>query len=206
MKLSGMITNILLVFAVGVSYLIWGTDLLTLTSNEKLSNTIQLWACTGALISAGYVILSYVTTNEAFVASQKPILSIAAGTFPQTIVRDRESNEEVHATQINYSNPSNNAFYDLNISLMVESGPHQADLSDLFKSNMYLGPHDTRQRNFITKDILLKKNFNIDRFSSEGKEIHMELGFSYTFLGKLESVSVQGYIWSPNRQVWDIET
>ncbi|MGR3173902.1 MAG: hypothetical protein ACUZ8N_04820 [Candidatus Scalindua sp.] len=41
---------------------------------------------------------------------------------------------------------------------------------------------------------------------SEGKEINMELGFSYTFLGKPESVSAQRYIWSPIRQAWEIET
>lgn len=68
---------------------------------------------------------------------------------------------------------------------------------------MYLGSHDTRQKNFITKDILLEKGFNMD---SEGKEINMELGFSYTFLGKPESVSAQRYIWSPIRQAWEIET
>lgn len=114
MKLSGILTTILLVFAVVASYIIWGTDLLILTGNDNLSNTIQLWACTGALISAVYVISSYITTNKAFVASQKPILSIVVVQFPQKIVRDHVSNEEVHASQIKYFNPSNNAFYDLN--------------------------------------------------------------------------------------------
>lgn len=206
MRFSTFTTVILIIAPIILTLVIWGSQILDLNDAEKFSNTIQLWACAGALISAIYIISSYITTNKAFIHSQKPILTISAGQHPQKIVRDRESNEEVHATQIVYANVSNNPFYDLTLSIKIICGHIETDISDIFKPKMYLGPHDSRNRNFITKDILQEKGFNLDRQSSEGKQIIMQLGFSYTFLSKPEAIKAQSYTWSPTRQAWDIET
>jgi hypothetical protein len=200
-----ILTFIIGLVSAGLIYAIWGGSM-QLDDHQKFSNTIQLMACAGAFISVVYVISSYITTNKAFISSQKPILSIRAGKFPQTVVRDNNFNEKVQVTRIDYMNPSNNAFYDLTISVQVLCGSVEVVLNDLFKPSMYLGPHDSRNRNFVTEDILLEKGFNLERQLAQGKQVSLQLGFTYTFLGKQESVKAQTYIWSPVRQAWEIET
>lgn len=181
---------IFIIFAVIMSCIIWGTDLLSILEDKKLSNNIQLWVCIGGLISVIYVIPSYIIKNEVDILNLKPILSL--------IVLNSNSKDSIHSTIIDYKNYSSNVFDDLTITVKAIVGKHSVSINDALESdmcNIYLGPHDYRTNRFITRDVLSKKGFDIDKIYREGKEINIGLSFKYTFLGKSKEKTVQSYAW-----------
>ena len=169
----------------------------TTIASGIVSNIIQIWICVAALISAIFIIYSYIQTNLAFVLSQKPHLLLIV------LERTNKGTPPAHLTQIHYENKSNNPFYDLNISVKISTQNTTVDLSDIFSPNMYMAVGDKRDWTFDTKKQLLQRGFDIDATVRANKTIILLLEYSFSFNNKKEIIKVQEYIWKKNG--WSIK-
>jgi hypothetical protein len=158
---------------------------------DIISDAIQIWICVGAFISVAYVIPSYLQTNWAFILSQKPALLLQA--------IDNLSTSE-HFTRIHYENCSNNPFYDLSIFVKVTTSHTKVDLSDLFTKNMYMAPHDSRDRMFSTVNELKKRGFDLISSAQQNQEIILSIAYEFTYNRKTEVINVQEYFWDTSNQ------
>ncbi len=149
---------------------------------DRITATIQTWACIAASISASFVIHSYILTNRTFVDSRRPALLLQ-------IVEGQPR------TRVHYENRSGNPFRDLTIKMSLKAGPVSIDLGDLFSSKMYMAPWDTRDRRFETRQELAKRGFDLDAAVAANTEIVLSLEYQYTFNGKVESIKTQDYVW-----------
>jgi hypothetical protein len=185
-----------LLAAVG-SWAIVYCDALELRSSEVVSSLIAVIATLGALISATFVVASYLQTNKAYVESQRPHLL--------TFVENKKYEESGEPLSIiHYHNITNNRFNDLTISVKVESGNRIYDLSYFFRKNMAMIGQDRRQRSFKPAEELIKAGLNLQETSSSGKEVKLIVGYGYTFNGVVDNVNAQQYRWDAIDQLWEI--
>lgn len=188
-----IITIALIIIGIGVTLFVLNTKI----KSDIVSNIIQIWMCVAALISVVFVISSYIQTNQAFIASQRPHLLLIARGGPN------QNNPAMHMTQIHYENKSNNPFYDLNILVRVSTQNTLVDLGNLFSPNMYMAVHDVRDRNFDTRLELSQRGFDIGAAVRANQTIILSLVYTFLFNNKKESIKVQEYIWQNGN--WSIK-
>jgi hypothetical protein len=186
---------------VGGSAAIWlATACIGLKTSEIISAEIALLGTLGALISAAYVVCSYLQTNMAYRESQRPqlLVQIESQNLPVSL----EDPTIVPLSLVHYRNITNNQFKDLNINLLVHASNRIIDISDLFKRNMTMIGHDSRVRRFRPDGILLERGVDIQSIASAGNEVILKIGYDYSFFRKTEKVECQDYKWDPNLQQW----
>lgn len=166
---------------------------LDLTDSERLQFIINVFAACAAVISAIFVIWSYIFTNEAFRLSQKPQLLVQLtndqNNFSQTIFR--------------YINVTRNAFDDLAFTIEVKTPSKRVDMSDLFTRKMYMAGRDDRTRRFNSDTELKNRDIDLARETSAGNEVRLTIKYTFTFLGEQQSVLAQEYKWI-DKQGWNL--
>lgn len=196
-KVTVSIVVFLVLLAAAGSWAIVYCDSLELKPNEVVSSLIAVIASLGALVSATFVVASYLQTNKAYVESQRPHLLILVESL-----KNSDSGEPI--SRIHYHNITNNRFKDLTISLKVESDNRTYDLSHLFRKCMTMIGQDRRQRSFKPVEELGKAGLNLQETSSSGKEVKLMVGYEYTFNGVVDIVNAQQYRWDASSQMWEI--
>ncbi len=196
-KITASIVIFLVLLAAVGSWAIVYCDALELRPNEVVSSLIAVIASLGALISATFVVASYLQTNKAYVESQRPHLLILVESL-----KHNESGQPM--SRILYHNITNNRFNDLTISVRIESDNKAYDLSHLFRKNMTMIGQDRRQRSFKPVEELSKAGLNLQETSSSGKEVKLMVGYEYTFNGVVDKVNAQQYRWNAGDQQWEI--
>ena len=191
-----IVAFLVLLSAVG-SWAIVYCDSLGLRPNEVVSSLIAVIASLGALVSATFVVASYLQTNKAYVESQRPHLLILVESL-----KNNESGEPL--SRIHYHNITNNRFNDLTISVRVESDNKTYDLSHLFRKRMAMIGQDRRQRSFKPVKELSKAGLDLQETSTSGKEVKLMIGYEYTFNGIVDIVNAQQYRWDAGGQRWEI--
>jgi hypothetical protein len=190
------ITIFLISSSIFFTYYICNSSSLEL--NDKISNIIFLITCLGSLLAATFFIMNYVIVKDTFIKSLEPILLVQVVS---------EVGPDGHATGvaiIHYINPTNNPFIDLRISCQICFWTPCIDYSFIFSKNMYMGPHDSRNRRFNFIDDLKKKGYNIEEILSLGKEMRLQLSYTYTFYGKKKRIDIQQYKWNSRINQWEI--
>ena len=203
-----IISIILLIAAMVSSWLILSSTAIKLNDFELITSLLAIFACASGLIAAVFVAYSYVYTNYAFILSQRPSLLIwvksehrAVSPQDNTVV---PNNTVVPITFIYYQNTTGNSFYDLTLIVKVQAGNRITDISDLFKPNMYMAGHDSRNRWFDTIKLLKERRVDINSETAAGNSVTLSIGYSHTFNRKLETIAVQEYKWNPQIQHWEI--
>lgn len=178
------------------------SDHVSLTDYEKVQSLLTLSIASAGIISAIFVLYSYIQTNLAFISSQRPSLLVQVQSLH--VKNPNDPNELNPHTRINYANITNNSFFDLTFHIKVYTDYKSVNLSDLFRKNMNMPGKDTRQRNFDTIYELDAKGFDIVHEAQQGNLTKLEIAYSYTFLGNVERVLSQEYKWNDNRKEWEI--
>jgi hypothetical protein len=193
----------LFLFVVVGGAAIWlATACIGLKKSEIISAEIALLGTLGALISAAFVVYSYLQTNIAYRESQRPQLLVQVES--QNLPVSQEDQTIVPLSLVHYRNITNNQFKDLNINMFVHALNRTADISDLFKRNMAMIGHDFRVRRFRPDETLLKRGLDIQNISSAGNEVILKIEYEYSFFSKTAKVECQEYKWDPNLQQWII--
>lgn len=189
-KTPTIITFALFLCAIIASSIIFS---LGLTNSEIIDALIAVVTSLGALISATFVIFSYLQTNKAFIEAQRPHLLIQ-------IVKDPKS----EVVFILYRNITNNRFSDLTISLIATALNREIDLSYLFREKMTMIGQDSRQRIFSSIEELEKHGLDLQNVASGGNEINLFVNYSYTFNDEIDFVPAQKYRWDTKSESWEI--
>ena len=203
MKNPPIIISIALIIVVGVTGL-WlpFSESVALTPSELVQSEITLLATLGALVSAAFVVYSYLQTNLAFQESRRPQLLIQVES--QKMPRSKEDIELVPLSLIHYKNVTQNQFTDLCVRVKVEANNRTVDISDLFKKKMIMVGYDSRIRRFDPIDTLSHRGVDIQKLAESGNEVIMKISYEYSFLNQLEIVECQEYKWDPNGLQWII--
>ena len=164
-----------------------------LSNKEIIDALVAVFASLGALISATFVIYSYLQTNKAFVEAQRPHLLIQ-------VVKDPKTGEIL----ILYRNITNNRFNDLTISLTVTAINLKFDLSYLFRKKMVMIGQDNRHRIFSPIEELKKHGLDLQEVASGGNEILLSVNYAYTFNSETDFVQAQKYKWDTKNEAWEI--
>lgn len=202
MRVPLILTIVLVAIACAAGTYIATTSKLSLTDAELVQAEISIFATMGALISATFVIYSYIQTNRAFIDSHRPQLLIWVES--KKLRKEKDSDEEIPATFIHYKNITANQFSDLTINVSALAENRTFDLGGLFRTNMIMIGYDQRTRFFETLNTLRQKGLDIDAVAARGKEVILRLSYSYTYLGKRHTVECQNYKWDPRIQQWII--
>ena len=179
LRIPIIITVILVLITVAAFCILLTSKSLRLTNAEMVNSLIAIFACLGALISATFVIYSYLMTNYAFIQSQKPYLLIQ-------VVKGRdviEGNRTVPTTVIHYTNITDNyVTMDLRVSVLYK----EIDISDLFTPNIYMAARDKRNRTFKPIELLLNKcGININAKAQADNPVILKVGYKYSFNKKV---------------------
>lgn len=203
MRISILISVVLLLVGVVASYVISTWDVASLPVAAKASTLVSLWACVAAFISAAFVIRSYLQTNRSFVLSQKPHLRIWVqnGEAPASA----EDPALVHMTAIHYENMTLNPFLDLTIGVKVKNSKVTIDLGNLFKPKMFMSGRDQRMRIFPTRNELLARGFELSSQSATQDPPILYISYSFTFDKRTELIEVQKYSWDASKKHWTLE-
>lgn len=192
----------LVVAAVTASVYISSIGGLTLSDSEQVNAYIALSACLGALVSATFVVFSYLETNKAYVEAQRPHLLIQMASLKAK--EDQTSETLIPMSSIHYRNISNNRFLDLTILVRVSARNRSFSLSDLFREKMTMIGQDTRQRTFNPTTELRSRGLELQQVATEGNEIQLTIDYKYTFNGIEDYVNAQVYRWDAKREEWTI--
>jgi hypothetical protein len=157
----------------------------------------------GALISAIFVVNSYIQTNKVFLLSQRPSLLIQVQ--GQHIQINAQNNEPVPHTFVHYSNTSQNDFDDLTIVLKLQASNRIIDLADLFKPKMFMAAPDKRHRKFETLALLSQRGVDIESETRTGNQVLLSTGYTFTFNYKLEEKKGPVYKWNGQIRNWELE-
>ncbi|HEY9200530.1 MAG TPA: hypothetical protein VIQ81_02945 [Gammaproteobacteria bacterium] len=203
MKNIPVTISLILLLVIGVTAL-WlpNSKTVNLTAYELVQAEIALLATLGALVSATFVVYSYLQTNMAFLESKRPQLLVQVES--QNLQKSQEDPEIIPLSLIHYRNVTHNQFNDLNINITVESANRTVDISDLFKNNMVMIGHDSRIRRFKPIELLCERGMDINRLTAAGNEVLMKIQYEYSFLNNNEVVSCQEYKWDPTISQWII--
>lgn len=191
-----------LVIAVGSAAIWLARADIGLKPSDIISAEIALLGTLGALISAAFVVYSYLQTNMAYRESQRPQLLVQIES--QNLPASHEDPNIVPLSLVHYRNVTNNQFKDLNINLFVHASSRIVDISDLFKRNMVMIGHDSRIRSFRPDETILKRGLDIQGVSSAGNEVVLKIEYEYKFFNKTEKVECQEYKWEQKLQQWII--
>ncbi len=178
-------------------YLILFSEQITLNDSEVVTALIALLGTFGALISATFVVASYIQTNNAYIESQRPHLLVLVENL-----NERETGTPVSC--INYHNITNNRFTDLTITVVLEAENREVNLGHLFRPNMTMIGKDQRQRSFKILDEAINRGLDIEGIATSGREVKLLIGYEYTFNNVKEHVDAQEYIWNANLSGWQI--
>lgn len=196
-KITGAIVSFLILLAAAGAWGIVYCDTLGLKPNEMVTALIAVIASLGALVSATFVVASYLQTNKAYIESQRPHLLILVKSL-----KHNESGQPV--SRIHYDNITNNRFNDLTITVSVDAENRIYDLSHLFRSKMTMIGRDQRQRSFNPIEELTKLGLDLQGTARSGKEVKLRVGYKYTFNGVEDVVNAQEYRWDAGDQQWSI--
>lgn len=196
-KITGAIVIFLILLAAAGAWEIVYCDTLRLKPNEIVSALIAVIASLGALVSATFVVASYLQTNKAYIESQRPHLLI----FIENLMHNDRSHP---VSRINYKNITNNRFNDLTITISVDAENRTYDLSYLFRSKMTMIGQDQRQRSFNPIEELERQGLNLQQTAYSGKEVKLRVGYRYTFNDVEDVVNAQEYRWGAGDQQWHI--
>ncbi len=174
------------------TYLINTSATLQLSDSEVINSTIAIFACLGGLVSATFVVYSYMQTNKSFLLGLKPSLLI------QVVTGDDDY------SFINYSNTSNNEFTDLTMVINLKIGNREIDLSDLFKPKMSMAAHDVRHKQINTCELLKERGIDLNKEVNMGNNAVLTTAYSYTFNKKLEKRNGAEYKWNAENQRWEL--
>jgi len=201
-KLPIIISSVLLVIAVVACAYLLKSSQLTLTDAQLVSSVITLFTCLGALISATFVVYSYLQTNRIFLLGQRPSLLIQVTS--DHLNPTPQSENTVPFTFIHYTNTTSNEFDDLTILVKLRIGTREIDLSDLFKPNMFMAGHDKRHRRFETLSFLASHGADINKEITSGNQVILSLSYTFTFNSKLEERKGPEYKWNSEIQEWEL--
>ncbi|MEQ7870650.1 hypothetical protein V6R97_08355 [Chromohalobacter salexigens] len=170
---------------------------LDLDDAELVSSIVAIAASVGALVSATFVIFSYLQTNRAFIEAQRPQLLIL-------LENKYESETNLPVSFIHYNNITHNKFDDLTIVVEVTIDGTKYSLGHLFRSGMTMIGQDSRQRSFKPCDELANVGLDMPAYESLGSKIELDITYEYTFYRKLDRVHAQKYEWNGNSKRWEI--
>jgi len=170
---------------------------LDLDDAELVSSIVAIAASIGALVSATFVIFSYLQTNRAFIEAQRPQLLIL-------VDNKYENGTNLPVSFIHYQNITHNKFDDLTIRLEFTVDGTKYSLDHLFRSDMTMIGQDRRQRNFKTYDELANVGVDMPTHESLGSRMELDITYEYTFDRKLDRVHAQKYEWNGNSKRWEI--
>lgn len=196
-----IVTIFLVVLSVAASGWLISSTTLQFTHAELVSSLIAIFACMGGLISATFVVYSYVQTNKAFIDSKKPSLLIQVKSEHQS---PGPQQPPIPFTFIHYKNTSPNEFTDLTIRLKVEVGSRTIDISDLFSPKMFMAAHDPRNRRFETVTFFAIRGIDINAEAQSGNPVILSTGYQFSFNKRLEEREGPNYKWNPQIQHWEI--
>ncbi len=201
-KLPVIISLVLLAVAgIACTYLLKSPQL-TLTDAQLVSSLITLFACLGALISATFVVYSYLQTNRIFLLGQRPSLLIQVKS--EHLKPTPQSESSAPFTFIHYTNTTSNEFADLIIFVKLKLPSREIDLSDLFKPKMFMAGHDQRHRRFETLSFLASRGVDINKETTSGNQVILSPSYTFTFNGKLEERKGPEYKWNSGIQHWEL--
>ena len=201
-RVPTIITAILIVAGASTTvYLIKSTGL-SLDDAQLVSSLIALFACLGALISATFVVYSYIQTNRAFLLGQKPFLLIQVKS--EHLQPNPQTQGVVPFTFIDYTNTSQNEFNDLTLFVKLRVANRDVDISDLFKPKMFMAAHDQRHRRFETLSFLSERGIDINNETASGNQVILSTHYTFTFNNKLEERKGPEYKWNGQIQHWEL--
>jgi hypothetical protein len=201
-KLPIIISSVLFAIAVVVCAYLLTSSKLTLTDAQLVSSLITLFTCLGALISATFVVYSYLQTNRIFLLGQRPSLLIQVTS--EQLIPIPQSKNSVPFTTIHYTNTTSNEFDDLTILVKLTLGSREIDLSDLFKPKMFMAAYDQRHRQFETLSFLASHGVDINKEITSGNQVMLSLSYTFTFNSKLEERKGPEYKWNYEIQRWEL--
>ena len=163
---------------------------------DKVSFYLSIVSCVGALVSAAFVVFTYISTSRAYVESQRPQLLL----FLHNGLDDNGKLLSI----LQYKNITSNKFTDLTIDLKVSAFNREYSLSELFRSKMTMIGGDERQRAFDHESELKSLGLELSTVSKQGHEITIDVSYSYSFNGSIETEHAQFYRWCIARSEWEI--
>lgn len=202
LRIPILITLLLALVACAVELYVFWFGHLPLTASELIQAQVGIFATFGALVSAVFVVYSYVQTNWAFVESQRPQLLVQVET--RRMKRTKAADEDFPATFIHYKNITANQFADLTIIVHVSAENRSIDLSDLFRPGMVMIGHDQRQRWFDTYKLLQERTLDLKEVTARGHQALLKLSYTYTYSGERKTVYCQEYKWDLPVEQWII--
>ncbi|MDN3520181.1 hypothetical protein [Halomonas ramblicola] len=170
---------------------------LDLDDADLVSSIIAIAASVGALVSATFVIFSYLQTNRAFIEAQRPQLLIL-------LDNKYEHETNLPVSFIHYHNITQNKFDDLKIIVEVTINGEKHSLDHLFRSSMTMIGQDRRQRKFKPYDELANVGVDMPAQESLGNKIELDITYEYIFYRKLDRVHAQKYEWDGKSKRWEI--
>lgn len=194
--IKGIVFFLIILAGVGV-FTIVSYDNLELSAYETVIALISLFTSLGALVSATFVVASYLQTNKAYIESQRPHLLIFVDNL-------KHQETDLPVSKINYLNITNNRFNDLTIMISVEAENRIYDLSYLFRSKMTMIGQDQRQRLFNPIEELDKLGLEVQKTARSGKGVKLKVKYKYSFNGAEDIVNAQEYLWDTETQQWSI--
>ena len=183
--------------ALSVLYLANGSDL-QIKDSDLISLYISIAACLGALVSATFVVFSYLQTNNAYIEAQRPHRLA----MMESLVREG-TGEPV--SRVHYQNITNNRFTDLTLDIKVTAGNREYSLSELFRKKMTMIGRDQRQRSFHPLKELQALGLDLQSTAESGNEVTLDVSYEYTFNKKKDVVNAQMYRWNASRREWEIK-
>lgn len=172
----------------------------SLTDSEVIQAEIGIFATYGALVSAAFVVYSYLQTNSAFIESQRPQLYIRVESLKGC--DDANATKTYPVTRIHYKNTTANQFSDLTIGVKVEAAGQSFDLGDQFRPNMIMIGHDERQKWFKTVTALKEKGCDLNDLAAAGTDVYLKLSYSFTHADEKKVIPCQYYKWDSKLQQW----
>ena len=201
-KVPTIITVFLIIAAIATSVYLIKSPSLSLNDAQLVSSLIALCACLGALISATFVVYSYMQTNRAFLLGLRPFLLIQVKS--EHLQPNPQTQGVVPFTFIHYTNTSQNEFNDLTLFVKLRVTNRDVDLSDLFKPKMFMAAHDQRHRRFETLAFLSKRGVDINNETASGNQVILSTYYTYTFNNKIEERKGPEYKWNGQIQHWEL--
>lgn len=197
-----VITIFIVILSILASSWVILSTTLQLNHAELINSLIAIFACMGGLISATFIVYSYIQTNKAFIHSQRPFLLI------QVVCKDLAPNPQsqtlVPYTFIHYINTSGNEFNDLTMVIKIRVGGREMDISDLFTPKMFMAARDRRHRKFDTLSFLSQRGIDINSEAIAGNPVILSTGYKFSFSNKPEVRKGPEYKWNPQIQHWEI--
>ena len=199
-KVPKIVAIILTILVISASIYLLASKHIQLSNGERVTSLISLFVCWGVLISAIFVVYSYLQTNFAFIESQRPSLLIQVESVRQKSSSRPKSFTPI--TIIHYKNTTKNEFKDLTLNITVSIASRKRNISNLFSKKMFMAGSDARYGRFKTLSFLSKRGIDANTETRAGKPVVLMTGYNYTFNNKLEKRKGPEYKWDADGQWW----